>query len=497
MSRGGAKPSARSPEFKSYFEAIVRSSKGLHEAKERLGYASPTTVLHHMKGFGIKSPDGWRPSANSPEFKVYFEGVVNTSQSMTEAVERLGYTRPQSVRYNLKRFGIKIPDRWYSQRDLRRFAGDSGFREHFEAMVNSSANVTDAMEKMGYAGPTSVRYHMKKLGIRTPDRWYGHPPAGGHEFAAHFENVVKTSKTVGEAVQRLGYANPSVIRHHLKRLGLEAPLEWGLKPGVSRQRRGRVPDVILKTDRDRAWVAALHQGEGCLTTHYSKESDTTALAIAVRMTDPAPIFKFCDLCGVGRPKKPSPRLPPWKPLWSAAIEGLRAFRVLQEILQDLTGQKLDEAKRALEFFAPNGRRKGRHGAYEVWPDDEFPLRKRSLLRYAENMNARLAVSRGELRPRGSGAWISLRLDRTCMRISDAVLDAGHDGLGLVEIMDGSGASWTAVIHHLKHLEDNFLIAKEKAHQSRGGPRLIYKANRKLLELRELGWIPDAFDGLPE
>ncbi|MBI2648657.1 MAG: hypothetical protein HYW93_03275, partial [Thaumarchaeota archaeon] len=332
MSREGVKPSARSPEFKSYFEAIVRSSRGLHEAKERLGYVSPTTVLHHMKRFGIESPDGWRPSANSPEFKVYFEGVVNTSQSMTEAVERLGYTRPQSVRYNLKRFGIKIPDRWYSQRDLRRFAGDSGFREHFEAMVNSSANITDAMEKMGYTGPTSVWYHMKKLGIRTPDRWHGHPPATSHEFEAYFENVVKTSKTVGEAVQRLGYANPSVVRHHLKRLGLETPPQWGLKPGVSKQRRALVPEVIIETERERVQVATLHQGEGCLLVHYLQQSDETSLQLRIGMTDSAPIFRFCDSCGVRRPKRPAPRDPPWKPMWIGVVDGLRAYRVVQEIL---------------------------------------------------------------------------------------------------------------------------------------------------------------------
>jgi len=46
--------------------------------------------------------------------------------------------------------------------------------------------------------------------------------------------------------------------------------------------------------------------------------------------------------------------------------------VLQEILQFLSGQKLEEARRALEFFAPDGYRKGRYGAYDVWPDDEFP-----------------------------------------------------------------------------------------------------------------------------
>ncbi|TLY00960.1 MAG: hypothetical protein E6K95_07665, partial [Thaumarchaeota archaeon] len=69
-------------------------------------------------------------------------------------------------------------------------------------------------------------------------------------------------------------------------------------------------------------------------------------------------------------------------MWIGAVGGLRAYRVLQEILQFLSGQKLEEARRALEFFALDGYRKGRYGAYDIWPDDEFPLRKRSLASYA-------------------------------------------------------------------------------------------------------------------
>ncbi len=202
------------------------------------------------------------------------------------------------------------------------------------------------------------------------------PSARGPEFVPYFESIVKTSKTVGEAVQRLGYANPSVIRHHLKRLGIEAPDEWLLKPGVRRQRQALVPEVVMYQQVDRAWSGALVQGEGAIIAHYSKRVDVTGLDIRVAMTDPDPVFRLCDLFGVARPPKSLPKQLRRKPKWECVAGGLRAYRILQEILPFLLGEKLKEAKRALEFFAPNGYRQGRFGGYDVWPFDEFPLRKR-------------------------------------------------------------------------------------------------------------------------
>lgn len=487
--RPNPRPSARGPAFKTYFEGVVKSSKGPKDAAETMGYSSPTTVLYHMKRLGIEGPESWyaRPLPNSPEFRSYFEKVVNTSQSMTEAVRKLGYTRPQSVRYNLRRFRMKAPSHWFAQRDMRPSTKDPEFRAYFEKVVYESESVEEVMEKMGYSAPTSVRHHMRKMGIRAPVHWYGHPSAYSPEFAPYFENVVKTSRSVGEAVRRLRYANPSMIWHHLNRLGMKAPAEWRLKPGVSEQRRGRVPEVILRTEGERNWVAALHQGEGCLTAQYVKKSDETGLVLRVGMTDSAPIFRFCDSCGVGRPKRPKPRVIPWKPMWTGAIAGLRAYRVLQEILPYLTGQKLEEAKRALEFFAPYGYRKGRYGAYDIWPEDEFPLRKRGLARLAQSMRAKSAFL--DFGMQSVGNRTSLQLDRTCMRIADVLLDTMPEGIGLVEIMDRSGVSWTAVIHHLKHLEENSLVSKERVHR-KVGPNLLYEALPKLVEIRELGWVPD-------
>jgi len=314
------------------------------------------------------------------------------------------------------------------------------------------------------------------------------PPFGSPEWLPYFLEVVKTSKTRWEAVKRLGYANPSIIDYHLKKFGIERPPQWKLKPGVSRQRRGRVPDVVIKDSGDRKWVAGLALGEGCIKTHYSKKSDVTALELGIGMTTSRVIFRFCDLVGTRHPRRAQPRQE-GKPMWYATISGLRAYRVLQEILPFLIDEKLDEANRALEFFAPDGYRKGRYGGYDVWPDAEFPLRKRGLTRYMRSISAKAAASNKSSVPEDSQPV--LRMDRSCLKIGDVLLDARPDGLGLTEIMDDSGLSWTAVIHHLKHLEDNLFVTKEKVHQKLGGPKLLYKTLSKLVELRDRGWIPDS------
>jgi hypothetical protein len=216
------------------------------------------------------------------------------------------------------------------------------------------------------------------------------PSARSPEFVPYFENVVRTSKTVGEAVQRFGYANPSIVYYHLRKLGVEAPLKWRLKPYVSLKRQGRVPKVIMRNRMDRAWSGALVQGEGAIVAHYSKRVDVTSLDIRVEMTDPDPVFRLCDLGGVARPQKTMPSQPRRKPKWQCVFGGLRAYRILQEILPFLFGEKLKEAKRALEFFAPAGFTKGRFGGYDVWPFDDFPLRKRGMQKKMRSMLNRSA-----------------------------------------------------------------------------------------------------------
>jgi len=127
---------------------------------------------------------------------------------------------------------------------------------------------------------------------------------------------------------------------------------------------------------DRGWSSGLVQGESAIVAHYSKKVNTTALEIRTGMTDTDPIFKLCDYFGVARPNEPRPRSHGWKPIWECVVGGLRAYRALQEMLPFLLGEKLKEANRALEFFSPDGYHLGRLGGFDIWPEDQFPLRKR-------------------------------------------------------------------------------------------------------------------------
>lgn len=191
--------------------------------------------------------------------------------------------------------------------------------------------------------------------------------------------MVKTSRSARDAAARLGYAAPCMIYHHARRLGIETPAEWVLKPGVRRQRQGLVPEAIMTSLVDRAWSGGLVQGEGGIVAHYSKRTEVTALEVRVAMTDQHPVFKLCDLFGVRRPRHTlSEGGPDRKPQWECAVGGLRAYRVLQEILPFLYGGKLEEAKKALEFFAPDGYHDGRFGGFDIWPRDKFPSRSKGI-----------------------------------------------------------------------------------------------------------------------
>jgi hypothetical protein len=97
------------------------------------------------------------------------------------------------------------------------------------------------------------------------------------------------------------------------------------------------------------------------------------------MTDPAPVFKFSDVVGLPRPSKAKPAQtanPNHKPKWLKAVTGLRALRVLREIQPFLFGEKSREVEKALTFFSPTGYRDGCFRPIEIWPREEFPLRRR-------------------------------------------------------------------------------------------------------------------------
>jgi hypothetical protein len=147
------------------------------------------------------------------------------------------------------------------------------------------------------------------------------------------------------------------------------------RPSLSNQQK--VPAVIITTSEDRSWIGGFLQGEGCIQSHFVKGSNSTTLDLAVGLTDQAPVFKFADFCRVSRPVNPR-SYKNSKPAWIKSVTGVRAVRILTEILPFLVGGKLLEAERALIFFGPNGYHRGHFRPADIWPANEFPFRKRHI-----------------------------------------------------------------------------------------------------------------------
>jgi hypothetical protein len=310
-----------------------------------------------------------RPPTRSLEFRPYFEAVIKSSSGIEEAVKRMGYSAAESVLYHIKKFGIETPDHWYPRPSSR----GPDFRSYFEAVVKSSKGVREAAERIGYAHYNTVVHHMKRFGIKSPDHWYSRPPARSAEFRAYFEAVVKSSKSRVESARQLGYRDTKVIWHHMKRLGIKGPDEWHRRPKVAQLRREGIPVVIIPTPEGRKWVAGLLQGEGCIQSRYAAEVDKTVLDLDVAMTDSGPVFRFSEYVGLSHPAKPV-KNHDWKPNWHKNVSGLRALRVLREILPFLLGDKKKEADRAIAFFGSFGDCKGCFRNRDIWPTSEFPWR---------------------------------------------------------------------------------------------------------------------------
>jgi hypothetical protein len=199
------------------------------------------------------------------------------------------------------------------------------------------------------------------------------PPFGSPEWLANFEEVVRTSKTTKEAVDRLGYATPSVVYYHLKRFGIERPRVWDERPSLREFMQRKIPVVIIPTTIGRRWVAGLVQGETCIQSIYRKFMDTTYLDLDTAMVDPAPIFRLSEYYQMPPPSAPI-RNHDWSPQWRKNVHGLRALRVLMEITPFLLGEKRKKAEKALNFFSPYGNHRGCYRNGDIWPRNEFPLR---------------------------------------------------------------------------------------------------------------------------
>jgi hypothetical protein len=171
----------------------------------------------------------------------------------------------------------------------------------------------------------------------------------------------------------MGYRDPKTVHYHMKKFGIKAPPEWARRPHLGLVSQQNVPETIIRTPEGKSWVAALLQGEGCIQSIYRKTSDSTYLVIDTSMVDSAAIFQLSEFVGLSPPSKAT-KNHQWKPLWRKSIDGLRALRVLREILPFLVGQKLKEAERALVLFTPGGYHRGCLRNSDIWPQSDFPLR---------------------------------------------------------------------------------------------------------------------------
>jgi hypothetical protein len=220
-----------------------------------------------------------------------------------------------------------------------------------------------------------VSQHEEKKRRRSIQRGI-RPLISSPEFAAYFEEVVKTSKTRNEAASRLGYRDAKMIWYHARKLGIDVPEEWHRRPHLALASRKNIPEIVIPTTVARSWVASIIQGEGCIQSAYDKDNDYTFLVVDVSMIDPAPIFRLSEYIGLDPPSKPV-KNHQWKLIWHKNIAGLRALRVLQEITPYLVGQKRREGEKALSFFSPMGLQRGCFRNRDIWPLSDFPLRTKA------------------------------------------------------------------------------------------------------------------------
>jgi hypothetical protein len=276
------------------------------------------------------------------------------------------------------------------------------------------------------------------------------PPFGSPEWLANFEEVVRTSKTTQEAVDRLGYATPSVVYYHLKKFGIERPRLWNERPLLREFAQRNIPDVIIPTTIARRWVAGLAQGESCVQSIYREYANMTYLQLDTAMVDSGPIFKISEYYGLPPPTAPI-RNHDWRPQWRKNVSGLRALRVLKEITPFLLGEKLKEAQKALEFFGPYGAHRGCFRNGDIWPRSEFPLRtKRRGTSFLMSSAAYLGRETN-LEPEFTQASQS-RLYR--LKIPEIIILAPEDRSWVGGLIQGEGSILT---HYVKSNDSTALV----------------------------------------
>jgi len=394
------RPPFGSPEWLPYFKENVMTSSRAAEVAAKMGYRGSGMVWYHMKKFGIPYPREWslRPhlalarQQRIPEVVIpttigrrWVAGLVQGEtciQSLYREITGTTYLEldtamvdPAPICKLSEYFQLPAPGKAIKNHDWR-----PQWRKNAQGLraLRILKEITpfllgeklrEATKALDFFSPFG--YH--RGCFRNGDIW------PRDEFPLRSKRRGSNGAPANEVTveQMLAYQNDS------ERFSAELPsfqrVPEVVIPTLDKYapNQEKVPEIVIKLWEDRAWVGGLSQGEGCTQSHYVERSDSTTVDISVAMTDFAPVYKFSQLVGLSPPERPRNRSDPkLKPLWRKEFAGLRTLRVLREILPFTVGEKAREIQRALEFFGPTGTRRGCFRPVEIWPPDEFPLRRR-------------------------------------------------------------------------------------------------------------------------
>jgi len=380
-----SRPPFGSPEWLANFEEVVRTSKTTKEAVDRLGYATPSVVYYHLKKFGIERPRLWN---ERPSLREFMQRNIPEVMIPTIIARRwvAGLVQGETCIQSIYR---EFMDTVYLQLDTAMVdpAPICKLSEYFQLPAPKSPirnHDWRPQRRKNIAGLRALRV-LKEitpflLGDKRKEAERAlsfFSPFGNHRGCYRNGDIWPQSEFPLRTKGRGSELGPNRIDRAVRMIGHVSG--WSSQPKAEFSERQGIPAVVIRALEDRSWVGGLSQGEGCTESHYAKLVDSTTIELSISMTDSAPVFQFSDIVGLPRPSKPKPPQtaePNHKPKWLKAVTGLRALRVLGEIQPFLFGEKAREVERALAFFSPTGYRQGHFRPIDIWPREEFPLRRR-------------------------------------------------------------------------------------------------------------------------
>lgn len=104
------------------------------------------------------------------------------------------------------------------------------------------------------------------------------------------------------------------------------------------------------TELEKAWLAGLFDGEGCISIYKREENKGYRLEVSVVGTDLSIISSLVDLIGVGRYRTRPSRATKWRACGEYKVSGKSARPLLEAILP-YTRIKTAEVELALELVA--------------------------------------------------------------------------------------------------------------------------------------------------